>query len=31
MPRVKAGVAELEYDEFGDAADPALVLVTGLG
>jgi pimeloyl-ACP methyl ester carboxylesterase len=31
MPRLKAGVAELEYDEFGDAADPALVLVTGLG
>jgi pimeloyl-ACP methyl ester carboxylesterase len=31
MPRVKAGTVELEYDEFGDVADPALVLVMGLG
>jgi len=31
MPRVKAGIVELEYEEFGDPTDPALVLVMGLG
>src|SRR5882757_171564 len=31
MPRVKAGVVELEYEEFGDPDAPALILVMGLG
>ena len=31
MPRVKTGVVELEYETFGDPADPALLLVMGLG
>ncbi|HEX6339970.1 alpha/beta hydrolase [Umezawaea sp.] len=31
MPRVKFQDLELEYDTFGDPADPALVLVMGLG
>ncbi len=31
MPRVKFADLELEYDTFGDPADPALVLVMGLG
>ncbi|HWN35401.1 MAG TPA: alpha/beta hydrolase [Pseudonocardia sp.] len=31
MPRVKAGIVELEYEEFGHPTDPALVLVMGLG
>lgn len=31
MPRVKANGIELEYDTVGDPADPALVLVMGLG
>lgn len=31
MPRVKAGIVELEYDEFGDPDAPALILVMGLG
>lgn len=31
MARVKANGIELEYDTFGDPADPALVLVMGLG
>lgn len=30
MPRVQANGIELEYDTFGDPADPALVLVMGL-
>ena len=25
MPRVKTGVVELEYETFGDPADPALI------
>ena len=31
MPRVKFDDLELEYDAFGDPADPVLVLVMGLG
>jgi pimeloyl-ACP methyl ester carboxylesterase len=31
MPRVKAGIVELEYEEFGDSHAPALILVMGLG
>ena len=31
MPRVKANGIELEYDSFGDPADPALLLIMGLG
>lgn len=31
MPRVTFGDIELEYETFGDPADPALVLVMGLG
>jgi pimeloyl-ACP methyl ester carboxylesterase len=31
MPRVQSNGIELEYDTFGDAGDPALVLVMGLG
>jgi pimeloyl-ACP methyl ester carboxylesterase len=31
MPRVKFQDLELEYDTFGDPADPVLVLVMGLG
>jgi pimeloyl-ACP methyl ester carboxylesterase len=31
MPRVKAGIVELEYEEFGDPHAPALILVMGLG
>lgn len=31
MPRAQANGVELEYDTFGDPADPALVLVMGLG
>jgi len=31
MPRVKAGIVELEYEQFGDPHDPALILVMGLG
>ena len=31
MPRVNTGVVELEYETFGDPADPALLLVMGLG
>lgn len=31
MPRVQANGVELEYDTFGDPADPALVLIMGLG
>ncbi|MDT8912189.1 alpha/beta hydrolase [Amycolatopsis sp. PS_44_ISF1] len=31
MPRVRANGLELEYDTFGDPADPPLVLVMGLG
>lgn len=31
MPRAKANGLELEYDTFGDPADPALLLVMGLG
>ncbi len=31
MPRVQANGLELEYDTFGDPADPPLVLVMGLG
>jgi pimeloyl-ACP methyl ester carboxylesterase len=31
MPRVSANAIELEYDTFGDPADPPLVLVMGLG
>jgi len=29
MPRVKAGIVELEYEQFGDPRDPALILVMG--
>jgi pimeloyl-ACP methyl ester carboxylesterase len=31
MPRAKANGVELEYDTFGDPANPALVLIMGLG
>ena len=31
MPRVASNGVELEYDRFGDAANPALLLVMGLG
>lgn len=31
MPRAKANGIELEYDTFGDPADPALLLIMGLG
>jgi pimeloyl-ACP methyl ester carboxylesterase len=31
MPRVEANGIELEYDTFGDPADPALLLIMGLG
>lgn len=31
MPRVQSNGVELEYDTFGDAGDPPLVLVMGLG
>jgi pimeloyl-ACP methyl ester carboxylesterase len=31
MPRAKANGLELEYDTFGDPADPSLVLIMGLG
>jgi pimeloyl-ACP methyl ester carboxylesterase len=31
MPRAKSNGLELEYETFGDPADPALVLVMGLG
>jgi pimeloyl-ACP methyl ester carboxylesterase len=31
MPRARANGIELEYDTFGDAGDPALLLVMGLG
>jgi pimeloyl-ACP methyl ester carboxylesterase len=31
MPRAKSNGVELEYDTFGDPADPALVLIMGLG
>jgi pimeloyl-ACP methyl ester carboxylesterase len=31
MPRAKSNGLELEYDTFGDPADPALILVMGLG
>jgi pimeloyl-ACP methyl ester carboxylesterase len=31
MPRAKSNGVELEYDTFGDPADPALLLVMGLG
>lgn len=31
MPRVRANGLELEYDTFGDPADPPLLLVMGLG
>jgi pimeloyl-ACP methyl ester carboxylesterase len=31
MARVRANGIELEYDEFGDDDDPALVLIAGLG
>src|SRR5437016_13849254 len=31
MPRAKADGVELEYDSFGDPADPPLLLIMGLG
>jgi len=31
MPRVRANSLEFEYDTFGDAADPPVLLVMGLG
>jgi pimeloyl-ACP methyl ester carboxylesterase len=31
MPRAKSNGVELEYDTFGDPADPAILLVMGLG
>jgi pimeloyl-ACP methyl ester carboxylesterase len=31
MPRAEANGIELEYDAFGDPADPALLLIMGLG
>jgi pimeloyl-ACP methyl ester carboxylesterase len=31
MPRAEANGIELEYDTFGDPADPALLLIMGLG
>src|SRR5436305_4925039 len=31
MPRARANGIELEYDTFGDPADPALLLIMGLG
>lgn len=31
MPRAKNGQVELEYETFGDAASPAILLINGLG
>ena len=31
MPRARANGIEIEYETFGDPADPALLLVMGLG